>query len=231
MADRAQLLNDPEEAFRLAFEGRQSAMWTAMPGIVTEVDLSKNTCSVQLAIQGTVENENGEKTQVNYPMLADVPIVWPRAGGFVLTFPLAVNDEVLVVFSSRCIDAWWQNGSVQRAMEARMHDLSDGFAIPGPSSQPKVISNVSSTETQLRNEAGDTYLSITADGKIGMVNATTDMKEILTDLQTVINTFMNVLAGFGGGGAATTQAMLQAPAAAAVSSLAPILVKIGALLK
>lgn len=229
MADRAQLLNDPEEAFRLAFEGKQSSMWTASPGIINSVDLAKNTCSVQLAIQGVVEDDTGPKQFVNMPLLADVPIVWPRGGGFALTFPIAVGDEVLVVFGSRCIDAWWQSGGIQKPMEARMHDLSDGFAIPGPASTPKVLESVSSSKIELRNEAGDVFFSVGS--KFSMTNSTTDLKTVLTDLQTLLNTFMGVLAGFSGGGAPTTQAQLQAPAQAAQTSLGQLLTKIGALLE
>jgi hypothetical protein len=166
MADRSQLYNDPEQALRLAFDGRLSMLWTNFPGIVTAVDLEKNTCSVQPAIQGVIEDEQGAQLFVDLPLLVDVPICWPKAGGFVLTLPLKVGDEVLVLIASRCIDAWWQSGGVQKPMEARMHDLSDGFAFPGPSSQPNAIANVSATGAQLRNEAGTTFIEIAADGKI-----------------------------------------------------------------
>lgn len=169
--NRLDLLNDSEEAFRSAFDGRQVRMWTALPGIVTAVDFSKMTCSVQPAIQASVVNEDGSSTRVNLPLLLDVPIVFPSAGGFTITFPLAINDEVLVIFSSRCIDAWWQSGGVQRAMEARMHDLSDGFAIPGPKSVPKVIGSISSTALQIRNNAGTSYIEMGADGKIKLVSS------------------------------------------------------------
>lgn len=169
MADRAQLYNDSEEALRLAFDGRLSTLWTNMPGIVTAVDFTKMTCSVQPAIQGVIEDENGVKTFVNLPLLVDVPICFPKAGGFIFTLPLAVNDEVLVIIASRCIDAWWQSGGIQKPMEARMHDLSDGFAIPGPCSQPNVISSISSTGAQIRNTAGTTYVELSADGKIKLV--------------------------------------------------------------
>lgn len=168
MANRDQIRNDTEESLRLALDGRQAVMWTAMPGIVTAVDLADNTVSVQLAIQSTVEDENGGTESVNLPVLQKVPICFPSAGGFVLTMPIAAGDEVLVIFGSRCIDSWWQNGGVGRPMEARMHDLSDGFAIPGPRSVPKAVTGISTTGAQLRNNAGDTFLEISADGKIKM---------------------------------------------------------------
>lgn len=229
--DRAQLLNDSEESMRLVLDGRQSTMWTAIPGIVQTVDFDAMTCTVQPTIQGTVEDENGVTQSVDLPLLVDVPIVFPSAGGFTITFPMGEGDEVLVVFASRCIDAWWQSGGVQRPMEARMHDLSDGFALPGVHSQPNVIEDISSTDLEIRNDAGDTLVSLTAGGKIGFENGTTSLKGVLTDLETLLNTFMGALAALSGGAAPVTQVMLQVPAAAAVTSLAAVLVKIGALLK
>lgn len=169
--DRAQLLNDQEEATRLLLEGNQVGLWTALPAIVTKVTLSAMTIEVQPALQAVIEDETGKLTPVNLPLLVDVPIVFPSAGGFTITLPIAIGDEVLVIFSSRCIDAWWQSGGVQQAMEARMHDLSDGFAIPGPRSTPRKISGISSTALQMRNDAGTSYVEISADGKIKLVSA------------------------------------------------------------
>lgn len=162
--DRNQLLNDPETVHRYAQDGLQSRMWTALPAIVTKVDLSKMTLECQPTIKGVVTNPDQSISYVDLPVLLDVPIVFPGAGGFILTFPIAAGDEVLVIFSSRCIDAWWQGGGVQIAPETRMHDLSDGFAIPGPRSQPKVVSGISSTKAQLRNNAGSVFLEIGASG-------------------------------------------------------------------
>jgi hypothetical protein len=230
--DPREYWNDPEEAQRLVLDGRQATMWTAMPGIVQSVDLTAMTCVVQLALQGRYEDQSGQIHWVNIKPLQDVPIVFPSAGGFTVTMPMAANDEVLVVIASRCIDSWWQNGGYKnQPIEFRMHDLSDGFAIPGPKSQPNVISAISSTDLQIRNNAGTTYLSIGADGKIGFKNAATDLKTVLTNLETALSAFMTTLAGFGGGGSPVTQAMLQAPASTCATALTTVLTEIGALLK
>lgn len=171
MGDRAQLLNDNEESLRLAMDGRLVSLWTSMPGIVQSVDLATMTLSVQPAIQAAVEDENGIVTYVNLPLLIHVPIQYPMAGGFALTLPVAVGDEVLVVWASRCIDSWWQSGGVQKPMEARLHDISDGFAILGISSIPNVLPNISADSAQLRNRAGTTYVEISGDGKVKIVSA------------------------------------------------------------
>lgn len=170
--NREERLDDPEESLRLAMESQQAQIWTALPGVVAAVNLAAQTLSVQPTVQGSVASPDGAKQLVNLPLLVDVPIVWPRAGGFALTFPIAAGDEVLVVFASRCIDSWWQSGGIGAPAEARMHDLSDGFAILAPTSQPKKLSGVSSTNVQLRDEAGTTYVEITPDGKARVVAAT-----------------------------------------------------------
>lgn len=169
---RAERLNDPEESLRIALESAQANIWTAIPGVVTAVDLTAQTVSVQPSVQGTISSPDGSSQSVNLPLLVDVPIVWPRAGGFALTFPIAPNDEVLVVFASRCIDSWWQSGGVGAQAEVRMHDLSDGFAVLAPTSQPRKLTNVSSSNVQLRDDAGTTYVEITPDGKARVIGAT-----------------------------------------------------------
>jgi Phage protein Gp138 N-terminal domain len=179
--DRIQLVNDAQAATIYALDGRQARLWTAMPCIIVSVNSTKLTCVAQPAIQGIVTNDDGIDNYVNLPLLVDVPICFPSAGGFMLTLPMVPGDEVLVVIASRCIDAWWQSGGIGVPMEARMHDLSDGFAIPGPRSLPKaalVAGGISPTNVQLRNDLGTTYIEITPTGMInlvapGTVNVTT----------------------------------------------------------
>lgn len=178
---RNERINDPEETLREAMNGRISQIQTAMPAIVESVDLVAQTISAQPAIKGIFLSEDGEISTPDLPLLIHVPIVWPRAGGFSLTFPIAQGDEVLIIFASRCIDAWWQQGGIQPQLEFRMNDLSDGFAILAPTSQSKKLSNVSSANAQLRDDAGTTFLEITPDGKIS-INAQSEINLTAPDV-------------------------------------------------
>lgn len=169
---RTERLNDIEESLRLALEAERAGIWTALPAIVVAANLAAQTVSAQPTIQGTITGPDGVARNVNLPLLVDVPIVWPRAGGFALTFPVAAGDEVLIVFASRCIDSWWQSGGIGAPAEVRMHDLSDGFAILAPTSQPKRLGGVSSSNVQLRDSAGSTFVEITPSGAVNIVAAT-----------------------------------------------------------
>lgn len=146
-------------------ESWQAQVWTALPGIIQSFDPVKKTCVVQPAIMAQVMAEDGGKKWVQLPLLLDCPVQFAGGGGYTLTFPLQLGDECLVIFSSRCLDGWWQSGGIQAQVELRMHDLSDGFCIPGISSVPSVPANISINEVQLRSS--DSELMVRVDNSPG----------------------------------------------------------------
>lgn len=156
---------DPVEHTRAAMDGHQTTIWTALPGIISKFDAEKLTVEVQPSINVLRTGANKEQRWERLPVLPDVPVVFPRGGKYALTFPITQGDECLVVFSSRCIDNWWNDGDVQNQRELRMHDLSDGFCIPGPWSQKTKIDKVSTTTTQLRTSDGMIYVEIDNDNE------------------------------------------------------------------
>lgn len=166
--DRRERYNDTEEMLRTVLDGFQSKLWTALPGIVQSFDAAAMTVTVQPTILAQLTRENETFESVALPLLLDCPVIFPCGGGFTLTFPITAGDECLVIFASRCIDAWWQSGGLQPQAEFRMHDLSDGFALVGVRSQLRVIPGVSTSATQLRSDDGATYVEV-ADGTIRLV--------------------------------------------------------------
>lgn len=155
--------DDPLLVLITALTGWQSNMWTALPGIIESFDPVKLTCIVQPSIQAVRRSADNVISNITLPLLLDCPVVFPMGGGFTLTMPLAAGDECLVVFASRCIDAAWQSGGVQPQAEYRMHDLSDGFVVPGWRSQPRQLSGVSTTSAQLRSDDGATFVEVAVD--------------------------------------------------------------------
>ena len=167
-------IGSPAEYDALKSEELSAQIRVAMPAIVTRVNLEAQTVEVKLALQGKVLGSTGEAEWVNYPILPDVPIIFPRAGGFALTFPVKVGDECLVIFADRCIDAWWQSGGVQKPMDERLHDLSDAFALFGVTSQPRRLPSVASDAVELRDEKRANFISLKAGTlDINIVGATT----------------------------------------------------------
>lgn len=164
--DRRERWGDPEEAQRIAQAAHQARIWTCLPATVVSFDAGACTVTAQPAIGGVAFDASGMPVATTMPVVADVPVVFPGGGGMRLTFPIAAGDEVLLVFSCRPIDSWWQSGGQQRPANARMHDLSDAFAIPGPMSKPHVISGVSTSAVELRSDDGNTKLSVAPSGAV-----------------------------------------------------------------
>lgn len=132
----------------------------ALPGIIQSFNAEAVTAVVLPAIRSVQHYGDGRATTREYPLLVDVPVLFPRGGGCSLTFPVRAGDECLVIFADRCIDFWWQNGGVQEAVDSRTHDLSDGFCLVGPQSQAQKISGISTSAVELRSDDGKTTLSL-----------------------------------------------------------------------
>ena len=177
----------------------------ALPGIIQSFDPDTVTAVVQPAIRYIERDNDGNKATKDYPLLVDVPVVFPRGGGCTLTFPVSEGDECLVIFADRCIDFWWQSGGVQEPVDGRMHDLSDAFCIVGPQSQAKKISGISTTSAQLRTDDGTAFIEVAAGGDITATttgNATINAPEIILNGNVTING--NLSQGMGEGGGTAT---------------------------
>ncbi|WP_419877664.1 Gp138 family membrane-puncturing spike protein [Brevibacillus centrosporus] len=145
-----------------------STLRVCVPGIIQEFDPTSQTATVKVAIREQVRQENLEYKWTEIPQLLDVPVVFPRGGGYVLTFPVKQGDECLVIFSDMCIDAWFSLGGIQNQIEKRRHDLSDAIAIPGLWSQPKVLKDYSTKHVELRSEDRSQFIRI-KEGAIDLV--------------------------------------------------------------
>jgi hypothetical protein len=153
-------LGGNEEFYRKMLENFSNNLRVSMPGIIQAFDSITQTVTVQPAIREKIIDDQLEQHWVDLPLLLDVPISFPRAGGFALTLPIVAGDECLVIFGDSCIDAWFSNGDVQNQIEKRRHDLSDAFAIIGTWSQPNKLPNYSTTAAQLRTVGGSAYISL-----------------------------------------------------------------------
>ena len=180
----AEISNSKEEKNRLMGDKWNIDLRVACPGIIQSFNSIEQTVTVQLALRESVSNIEYEKQWREIPLLLDVPIVIPRAGGYCLTMPIKKGDECLVIFGDMCIDAWWKYGGVQNQMDKSMrrHDLSDGFAILGPWSQPRIVKNYSKDSCQIRNEDGTACIELKGNNiNIKAGNVTIDASQIKLD--------------------------------------------------
>jgi hypothetical protein len=156
----SEMIGREESLYQMIINNLSNNLRVALPGIIEEFDPKTQTATIQLALREKIINQDLSQEWVNIPLLLDVPIVLPRAGGFVLTMPIQKGDECLVIFADMCIDAWFSNGGIQNQLEKRRHDLSDGFCVLGTWSQPHIIPNYSTTSAQLRTVDGSAAITL-----------------------------------------------------------------------
>jgi len=166
----------------------------ALPCTVVAFDATRQVVSVRPTVMERLNKYiDGVPipTDTDIGVIEDVPIMFPRAGNFVLTMPVAVGDECLVVFADMDMSSWWASGGVLNSQEdKRRHDLSDGFAIMGPWSQPKKISNYSTTAAELRTL--DNTVKITV--KTGEVDVMAPIVKVTgaTEVDVISSTLVNI---------------------------------------
>jgi hypothetical protein len=101
---------------------------TSFPGVVTEYDARKRRATVQPSLK----RRAGNKEYIDFPLLIDVPVIFPGTKKYTIHFPLEKDDEVAVFFSERALEAWKDVG--QDGIEEpdpRRYSISDAYCIPG----------------------------------------------------------------------------------------------------
>lgn len=152
-----------------AIRAELAKFWSAMPCEVESYDAEAVTVNVQPLIKIPISKQDGSIETVQLPLLQDVPVMFPCAGGFTITHPINKGDECFVIFADRCIDLWWQSGGIQNPFDMRKHDLSDGFAFFRPQSQVKKISGISTKNLEIRNDVNSCKIQITPAGEIRFI--------------------------------------------------------------
>ena len=111
--------------------------YTNLPARVIEYDASTQTATVQTLINYTWSDGVVQEDAI----VSDVPVIFPSAGGGIISFPVQVGDTVLLCFSMRSIAEWMEgDGSMSTPEEGRFHELSDAMAIPGLYPKQKSLS-------------------------------------------------------------------------------------------
>jgi len=135
---------------------RMRGVRVALPARVESYDPTTQQITAQpLVLEGYVAEE-GERATERLPAIAGVPVVFPGAGGFRVTFPIAVGDTVLLVFASSSIDRWLALGGEVDPADDRRHALSDAIAIPGLRDFAHALGNAPSSTMSIGKDGGPT---------------------------------------------------------------------------
>jgi hypothetical protein len=116
-----------------ALEQRLAGVRVALPGQVVAYDADRQAVDVQPLVADGLVDEDGARMAEPLPVLVDVPLVFPGAGAYRITWPVEVGAVVLLVIASSSIARWkvGAGGEVSDPGSDHRHHLEDAIAIPG----------------------------------------------------------------------------------------------------
>lgn len=120
------------ETIQTGIEASISELNVARPGKVTAYDPITNTAVVKPMVKNAIYSvEDDERSYEELPEIPFVPVIWPRAGSYVVTMPLSVGDTVLLVFCDASMAEWLETGTLGEPRDARRHSIGWPVAFPG----------------------------------------------------------------------------------------------------
>lgn len=149
------------EVLRGAIDARLADLHTAIPARVEKYDAATQMVECKPLIKSSILGEDGKPITETLPVVVNVPVVFPGAGGFRLTFPIQPGDTVLLIFSEASIDEWLNDGAEVLPGDARRFNLSDAIAVPGLHPKSKSWTGASTNSVTIGKDGGP-QLEITA---------------------------------------------------------------------
>jgi len=154
---------------------RLHGLHTASPAKVTAYDPITNTCTAKPMLQTAILDENEEIAYEDWEEIPFVPVCFPRAGDYIITFPLTEGDTVLLVFSESSTAEWHDANASTQPADLRRHSGGYPFAIPGAYPGGAMPLSSDSADVAARNagivlgqHAGENRIEISSSGiKLG----------------------------------------------------------------
>lgn len=105
-------------------------MYTSLPAVVTKVHIKDKMTVVD--VKPLINRISQEGYADQEAILENIPVKWPRGGGFHLTCPIDVGDTVDLNFCMRAAGDFKQSDGTKPITPSnkRLHNLSDSFATP-----------------------------------------------------------------------------------------------------
>lgn len=119
------------EVIRISLEAFAQGLMVSRPGRVVAIDAALQCVDVLPLLQERTVLEDGSEQNERMPVVSRCPIVFPGGGGFRLSFPVAVGDQVLLLWTDRALDKWKQHGDEVDPIDLRRHHISDAIALVG----------------------------------------------------------------------------------------------------
>ena len=126
----------------------------AIPGRVKSYDATKQTAVIEPMVKLVWRTADDERVVDTLPVLPDVPVAWPRGGGYFLHLPLAAGDGGLILVTDTDIGAWRETGQVSDPGDERRHGLGGAVFYPGLETVARALLDASAGHLVLGKDGG-----------------------------------------------------------------------------
>jgi hypothetical protein len=189
----------------------RSSLHTSFPAQVTAYDASKQTVDVKAALKREFASDDPERPweTEELPELFGIQIQWPRAGGFAITFPIAVGDWVHVHCAVQSTLVWRRGG--QPGSEPGVNDphgLNGCVAVPGWYPDTQKLTSVDTSNLVLRSVSNGVRITI-SDDEISLGSTSGDKfvalaPDVEAAIEHAIKHHTHTVSGVTAGGASVT---------------------------
>lgn len=159
-----------EEVIQTIIDANLDQMNTCMPCVVESYDAAKQVVSVTPALK----RKYNARTIIQLPIIENVPVKFPRAKQFSMTFPIAKGDNGTLTFSQKSLDVWKKSGGIVNPNDTRRFHLTDCFFDPGGDGSFKPIAGATTDKVRILN--GSTIVEFGEDGTIDLKNNSAELK-------------------------------------------------------
>lgn len=151
-----------------------------MPGRITEYFPADQTASIQISSSHISSSATTLQRQEKNAVLFDVPVHTASGGGYAMTFPIAVGDTCLIMFSQFGYDHWLHLDQDNEGelfgrpapWTGRKFSIRDGLALVGFNTLPRAVQSYDPAHSQWRNIDAGQLISLDDSGDIRVLTPT-----------------------------------------------------------
>ncbi len=120
------------DMLRAVLAHQRADIHTTLPAAVVDYDPGTQTATIEIGLREILESldDDDPDTVTAYPRLSGVPVAFPSAGSYHVTFPLPAGSTGALVCTEGDLSRWIETGQVSDPGVNDRHGLG-GFFVPG----------------------------------------------------------------------------------------------------
>lgn len=192
------------EVIRRHIDAYNVELSVSIPAAVTSYDPASQKVSCKPLIKEPYLDEDEQRQVLSLPVIPGVPVVFPGAGGFRVTFPISDGNLIiegstvpattgLLVFADRSIDRWLSGIGHEVDPEIdHLHSITDAVFIPGLNPFGAALSSAPNDHATLGADSGvqaHFHKQIIALGDEAGNDFVALAQKVLTELQSISTAF------------------------------------------